>query len=134
MPTVTGINHLALTVNDLQISTDFYQRVLGFPPSGELSGDNLERRLFTLPGGTNLGLTQHTHSTGQPFSPFTPGMDHLGLGVDTRQDLQSWADHLSSLGVEHSGLVDASYGTALSFKDPDGTALEFFTSNSSPRE
>ncbi|WP_298251265.1 VOC family protein [uncultured Arthrobacter sp.] len=128
MPTVTGINHLALTVNDLALSTAFYERVLGFPPSGELSGDMLERRLFTLPDGTNLGLTQHARPTGETFTPFTPGMDHLGLGVDTRQELQAWADHLSALGVDHSGLVDASYGTAVSFRDPDGTALEIFLS------
>lgn len=128
MPNLTGIHHLALTVSDLDSSTVFYQRVLGFPPSIELGGENLHRRLFTLPGGTNLGLTEHTPSTTERFTPLPPGLDHLGFGVATRQDLQLWADHLTNLGVKHSGLVDAPYGTALSFKDPDGTALEFFVS------
>lgn len=31
-----------------------------------------------------------------------------------------------TLGVAHSGIVDAHYGSGLSFRDPDGIALEFF--------
>jgi glyoxylase I family protein len=40
--------------------------------------------------------------------------------------LQSWVDRLESLGIEHGGIVDAPYGSGLSFRDPDGIALEFF--------
>ncbi len=126
MPHVTGIHHLALTVSDLDASTAFYELVLGFPPAGELEGEGLCRRLFTLPGGTNLGLTEHDPTTSESFTPFRPGMDHLGLAVDTTGELRAWADHLNAVGIEHSGLVEAPYGTALSFKDPDGTALELF--------
>ncbi len=128
MPRFTGIHHIALTVSSLQASTDFYQRVFGFPPVSELDGENLQRRLFALPGGVNLGLTEHTPTTTEKFSPFRPGMDHLGFAVDTREELQLWAEHLTGAGIEHSGLVEAHYGIALSFTDPDETALEFFVS------
>jgi hypothetical protein len=30
------------------------------------------------------------------------------------------------LGVEHGAVKDAGYGSGLSFRDPDGIALEFF--------
>jgi hypothetical protein len=33
---------------------------------------------------------------------------------------------LGELGIDHGGVVDAPYGAVLSFKDPDGNALEFF--------
>ena len=33
---------------------------------------------------------------------------------------------LAELGIEHGGIKDAPYGSGLSFRDPDGTALEFF--------
>ena len=92
----------------------------------ELGGENLQRHLFRLPNGTNLGLTEHDPTTTESFTPFRPGMDHLGFAVDTTDELLEWAAHLSAAGIEHSGPVDAPYGTALSFKDPDGIALEFF--------
>jgi hypothetical protein len=33
---------------------------------------------------------------------------------------------LGELGVQHGGIVTAPYGLGLSFRDPDGIALEFF--------
>ena len=33
---------------------------------------------------------------------------------------------LDELGIAHGGVVDAHYGSGLSFRDPDGVALEFF--------
>lgn len=126
MPTFTGIHHLAVTVSDLDASTAFYERLFGMPPASELEDDGLRRRLFALPGGVNLGLTEHDPTTEETFTPFRPGMDHLGFGVESRRELEAWADHLTQIGAEHDGIVDAPYGSALSVKDPDGIALEFF--------
>jgi len=128
VPLFTGIHHLALTVRNLDTSTSFYQLVFGFPPASELDGEGLHRRLFALPGGTNLGLTEHTPSSTDTFSPFRPGLDHLGFRVDTHAELTTWEQHLTHNGIEHSGIVEAPYGFALSFKDPDQIALEFFAS------
>ena len=33
---------------------------------------------------------------------------------------------LDELGVAHSGIDDQHYGSGVSFRDPDGIALEFF--------
>ena len=33
---------------------------------------------------------------------------------------------LDELGIAHGGIVDAGYGSGVSFRDPDGIALEFF--------
>ncbi|MGO2750744.1 MAG: VOC family protein [Pseudoclavibacter sp.] len=130
MPTFTNIHHLAVTVRDLDASVAFYERVFGFEPATEIDDEQLHRKLFALPGGTNLGLTQHDrgHGASESFSPFSPGLDHIGLTVETRDELEAWASHLSEHGIEHSGIVEAPYGYALSFKDPDQIALEFFVS------
>ena len=37
-----------------------------------------------------------------------------------------WATRLDELGIAHNGIKDAHYGSGVSFRDPDGTALEFF--------
>ena len=41
-------------------------------------------------------------------------------------ELVDWAAKLEALGITHGGVVDAPYGSGLSFRDPDGIALEFF--------
>jgi len=40
--------------------------------------------------------------------------------------LSKWEKRLNELGIAHGGIVDASYGSGLSFRDPDNIALEFF--------
>jgi len=125
-PTIGGVHHVAITVRDLDASVAFYERLLGVGPVAELAGEGLRRRLFALPGGTNLGLTQHDRGVDGDFSPFRPGLDHLGLGVASRDDLVAWVAHLDAVGIAHDGIVDVDYGSAISIKDPDGTALELF--------
>ncbi len=41
-------------------------------------------------------------------------------------ELAEWANHLDELGIPHRAIVDAAYGSGLSFHDPDNIALELF--------
>jgi glyoxylase I family protein len=81
-----------------------------------------------LPGGnTLLGLHQHgTPAPEEDFSEFRVGLDHLSFAVTDRSELEKWAQRLDELGIAHGQIRDAGYGSALSFRDPDGIALEFF--------
>ncbi len=126
MPAISGIDHIALTVRDLTVSVAFYESVLGARPNGTMTDGSFTRCVLALPGPTHLGLTQHQIGSGRDFDPTNPGLDHLGLACESRDHLTSWAEHLDSLGIGHSGVQDAAYGSALSFCDPDGNALEFF--------
>ena len=128
MPTISGIDHIALTVRDLDASVAFYESVLGARPSGTMADGSFTRCVPELPGPTHLGLTQHQTEGAADFDPVTPGLDHLGFSCESRDDLIAWTEHLDCLGVEHGGVQDAAYGSALSFRDPDGIALEFFVS------
>ena len=127
MPYFSGINHIALTVSDLHTSVAFYERVLGITSDGDMTDGAFIRRLLPLPDGSHLGLTQHDAHTSARFDPTMPGLDHVGFSCDSRDELSAWLHHLDSLGIAHGGIRDADYGSALSFKDPDGNALEFFT-------
>ncbi len=126
MPTFSGINHIALTVSDLTVSLAFYESVLDVRPQGTMIDGPFRRCVLALPGPTHVGLTQHDSGSGRAFDPTTPGLDHLAFACESREQLTSWAEHLDSLGISHSGVQDAAYGSALSFGDPDGNALEFF--------
>ncbi len=91
-----------------------------------MSDGPFTRRVFALPSGQGLGLTQHEAGSKSLFDPTNAGLDHVGLACADREQLMAWAAHLDRLGIAHSGVRDADYGSALSFTDPDGNALEFF--------
>lgn len=127
MPTFPAIHHLALSVTDLDVSEPWYTALIGAEPAMTLADGPFHRRVFALPSGQLLGLTRHDSvAAGDTFEPVRPGMDHVGFGVTDRAEIEQWRDHLDGIGVTHSGIVEADYGLALSFKDPDGNALEFF--------
>lgn len=126
MPSFSGIDHVALTVSNLAVSVAFYSRLWNTAPAATMDDGPFRRQVFALPGGITLGLTEHDLGSTTPFDPTTPGLDHVGFRVDGTAALHSWVDHLDAQEISHSGIIEAAYGTALSFKDPDGIALEFF--------
>jgi glyoxylase I family protein len=50
----------------------------------------------------------------------------LAFACASRSELEEWERHLNKLGITNGGIVDAPYGSGLSFRDPDNIALEFF--------
>ena len=82
--------------------------------------------MFPIAGGQLFGL--HGFPDGAPggFDERRPGLDHVAFGAADRDELEKWVTRLEELGITHGGIVDAHYGSGLSFKDPDNVALEFF--------
>jgi len=126
-PTALGpVTHVALTVRDLEVSVPWYRTLVGADPVLDEDTGPFRHVVFAL-GGTLLGL--HSFPEGVEdlaHSPRRPGLDHLAFGCADRTELQAWAERLDALGVAHGGVVDAGYGSGLSFKDPDGLPLEIF--------
>lgn len=50
---------------------------------------------------------------------------HLAFECANRNELDCGKDRLDELGMLNGGVVDAPYGSGLSFRDPDSIALEF---------
>lgn len=128
MPEFPGLAHVALTVKDMEVSGPWYRRLLGADPVLDEHTDAGFRHLvWLLDGGTLLGI--HQHERGVPderFSEFRVGLDHVAFACANRGELERWMDRLNELGISHGGIVDAGYGSGLSFRDPDNIALEFF--------
>ena len=123
-----ALNHVALTVRDLGVSGPWYQALIGADPVLDEHTDAGFRHLvWAFENGTLFGIHQHDGGLedGQ-FSEFRAGLDHVAFGCASRTELEDWADRLTGLGVQHGGIVDEHYGSGLSFRDPDGNALEFF--------
>ena len=128
MPTFPSITHVALTVRDLTVSVPWYQALFESDPAIDEDTDpDMHHTVFVVGNGTLVGLHQHgTPPADTAFSEFNVGLDHLSFGCADRQELEKWARRLDELGVEHGAIKDASYGSGLSFRDPDGITLELF--------
>lgn len=60
------------------------------------------------------------------------GLDHAALASASPEELSGGEQRLAASGGTHSATVSAPYGHVLSFKDPDGIALEFFVPRPQP--
>ncbi len=126
MSNFPAITHVALTVPDHGLSEAWYTKLLGVEPV--LDEDTGPFRHIVYPvGATLLGLHGFPDlASKNAFNERTPGLDHIAFGCANRDELVEWAARLDEMGVEHGGVVDAHYGSGLSFRDPDNIALEFF--------
>jgi catechol 2,3-dioxygenase-like lactoylglutathione lyase family enzyme len=122
------LGHVALTVRDLSVSVPWYEALFDADPViDEDTEPDMHHTVFMVGNSTLVGLHQHgTPAPEGPFSEFRVGLDHVSFGVADRDELEKWALRLDELCIAHGGIVDASYGSGVSFRDPDGIALEFF--------
>jgi glyoxylase I family protein len=122
-----GITHVALTVSDLGRSVPWYEALFGTKPVIDEDTGPFRHVVWLVGGQTLVGLHQFRKpSSSEPFEEFSPGLDHLAFGCSNRSELEVWGARLNELGISHGGVVDAAYGSGLSFRDPDNIALEFF--------
>ena len=121
-----AITHVAVTVTDLAVSEPWYTKVLGVEPVLDEDTGPFRHVVYSL-GGTLLGLHGFPSLVRDgAFDERSAGLDHVAFGCADREELVEWAAHLDELGIAHGDIVDAGYGSGLSFRDPDNIALELF--------
>ena len=121
-----ALTHVAVTVTDLEVSQAWYSMVFGVEPVLDEDTGPFRHIVFPM-GSTLLGLHGFPDLvSNDDFDERRPGLDHIAFGCASRDDLVAWASRLDELGVTHGGIVDAGYGSGLSFRDPDNIALELF--------
>jgi glyoxylase I family protein len=130
-PAHVGVSHVGFSVADLDRSLRFYcdvlTAVLMVPPCDGFSESFSGRMAIIRLGAHGVDLFQHAGNGGERFDPGRTGLDHLGLAVDSYDDLQAWAEWLDAHDIPRSGIRDAGgVGAIFDFVDPDGIQLEFF--------
>ncbi|MBN1679005.1 MAG: VOC family protein [Anaerolineae bacterium] len=127
---IHGLDHVAITVADLDRSLDFYRGLLGFRVLGHLDfpGDERGFTITYLDAGCGvLELFSFTHGETQP-SGWQPDDHHVGIRhVALRvTGLDAIAEQLACAGVSFTiEPMDAVGGVRIAFfTDPDGTLLE----------
>jgi glyoxylase I family protein len=127
MSNFPSIGHVAVTVTDLTVSRPWYERLIGAEPVLDEPTDGGFHHTVFMIGDTLIGLHQHPSTDPDAtFTEFRCGLDHIGFVCADRSALAAWEIRLDELGIAHGGIIDAHYGSGLSFRDPDGIALEFF--------
>lgn len=129
MPAFPSFAHVAVTVTDLERSTEWYRQLFAADPVLDESEPvgGFHHTVFALAGGQLFGLHLHDRGTVEgAFDEHRAGLDHISFACADRTELEKWVVRLDELGIAHGGVVDAHYGSGLSFRDPDGIALEFF--------
>jgi glyoxylase I family protein len=135
---IKDVHHLGLTVRDVEVSADWYARVLGFQPVDRYASPGGERRkVFLRHEGLRirLGLTQHGQGSADVFDETRVGLDHLAFAVADREELDDWQVRLAAAGVGHSAIASANSipgAAVLVFRDPDNIQLELFFDPSAP--
>jgi glyoxylase I family protein len=120
-----SVTHVALTVTDLGRSVPWYEQLFGAKPVLDQDTGPFRHVVWAV-GQTLIGLHQFPDGRTEPFDERRVGLDHVAFACTDRADLQQWESRLNDLGVAHGGIIDADYGSGLSFRDPDNIALEFF--------
>src|SRR5690348_17197096 len=130
MPQLTGILETALDVNDLQVSADFYQRVLGL----EIIERSERLCAFGIAGRDVLIVFQRDEAgtavdtAGGPIPAHgSSGSIHFAFSVDPRE-LPQWERALGANGIPVEGRVKWERGGAsIYFRDPDKHLIELAT-------
>jgi catechol 2,3-dioxygenase-like lactoylglutathione lyase family enzyme len=120
-----SITHVAVTVSDLDVSVPWYDALFGARAVLDEDTGPFRHVVYSL-GDTLFGLHEFPDPAEGAFDERRVGMDHVAFGVTDRNELVEWVGRLEDLGVDHGGVIDAGYGSGLSFRDPDGIALELF--------
>ena len=122
-----GLGHVAVTVTDIDRSREWYSKLFGSQPVLDEDAGTFYHVVWALGGGSLFGIHTHPRENDQPdFSEFRTGLDHIAFACASRSDLEAWETRLDDLGIAHGGIVDAPYGSGLSFRDVDNLPLEFF--------
>jgi glyoxylase I family protein len=122
-----AVNHLALTVSDLQRAREFYTSILGFQEVMELSPTRV-----LLSNGSCIMAVGSPPDPDQAipqdqFSENRIGLDHLSFSVGSHDELEAAAQMLDARGVSRGEIRDlgASLGMyVMAFRDPDNIQLE----------
>ena len=130
---LVGLGHVDLVCRDVERSLAFYAAVFGrlglsepFGVDGE-RGETIHYLRFPQPGSGSLGLRQALEE--QDFLLYAPGLHHLALAVERREDVDLVYERAVAAGAEilYAPRLWPQYHAAYYatfFRDPDGFRLE----------
>jgi catechol 2,3-dioxygenase-like lactoylglutathione lyase family enzyme len=120
---IRAIDYTIIIVRDMAAMRRFYEGILRFPLTRELSAGWIEYRI----GGNTLALSRPGRTRNDAPTPTGSASLQLAFRV-ARDDVDRCADELARHGVDLlEPPTDQSFGhRTLFFRDPDGNLLEVY--------
>ncbi|MGQ0650559.1 MAG: VOC family protein [Gemmatimonadaceae bacterium] len=130
-----GIHHISAITTDLGRLDDFYSSALGMAlVKKSFNQDNPDIKHWFWASYDGATVAPHSALTffgwpprGRPTRPGVGQTDHIAFRAASEEDQLTWREHLLSLGVDVSPVMDRSYFKSIYFRDPDGLLLEIAT-------
>jgi glyoxylase I family protein len=116
------LNHIIMTIKDVEISKTFYGDLLGFEVK------NIADGFLFVTGGVSIFFFPSKHPISDDrFDEFRIGLDHLSFTAPSEAALQSLAERLQASGVKTRGVETYHTGNRyVAFRDPDNIQLEYW--------
>jgi catechol 2,3-dioxygenase-like lactoylglutathione lyase family enzyme len=131
MPRTAGFDHVATVTADLDRIVAFYQDVFEARVTFEMAASEVHPRMVILDLGAGaLNVTEQPEDTivGDRTRPGARGpIDHYGIAVATRQNLDDMRRRLTGRGIDVGNVQRLGDTWSLFFRDPDGMELEVCT-------
>ena len=130
-----GLHHISAITNDLDRAGEFYEQALGL----SLIKKTINRDAPDIPHYfwaryDGRDVAPHSALTLFGFPPrghvVRGGVGqthHIAFRASSAEEQLAWRDHLQSLGVEVTPVLDRTYFTSIYFRAPDGLLLEIAT-------
>lgn len=126
---LTGVDHLGLTVTDLDRATAWYCEHLDFEPLVRYSREDLGAEVQVLCRREiplRVSLRCFAEGSRELFDERDVGMDHIALGVADGDALSTWQARLEQAGIR-CNRTDQPELSILVFRDPDNIQIELCT-------
>ena len=114
-----GMRHIALFVENLEETQQFYTALLGMQVEWQPDTDNV----YLTSGNDNLALHRYR---GQIQEAENQRLDHIGFIIDTMDEVDSWHQYFVANGVNILAVPKTHRDGARSFycSDPSGTVIQ----------
>jgi catechol 2,3-dioxygenase-like lactoylglutathione lyase family enzyme len=121
---ILGLHHVKVPVTDLVRSRAWYERVFDLQPIMEFPDeDGVVRGVVYQPKNAFALALRENPAVARGIAGFDP----FAILLQGEPDVRAWADRLDALDIEHSEVAEATIGWLLSFHDPDGLELRFYS-------
>lgn len=118
----TGINHITIRVNRIELSEEFYGEILGFELVRKM-GQSMA--VYKIGKEDTLVIVEAETSYDPNSRDFR--VDHFGFYLESNEKVDEMAEYLREKEVTIiSGPANRKKGRFLFVTDPDGNMIEFF--------